>query len=170
MFRLIALLIAVCGVAGASPARAHPSPIGYPPIGYWQTKDGGGVVEVTRCGDALCAHLAGIVLDHPEDAMPTDWRGVSQCGLQLISDALQIGANLWRGQITDPRNGHVYGVELHVDDRGRLAVRGFLGVPLLGRTDYWTRYQAVPPDDCRMTPEEATSAGRIAGPEAAPTE
>lgn len=163
--RLIALLALVCAVAGAGPARAQPSP-----IGYWQTRDGGGVVEVTRCGNMLCAHLAGIVLDHPEDAMPTDWRGVSQCGLELIHGARQVTANLWRGNITDPRNGHVYGVELYIDNHGRLAVRGFLGVALLGRTDHWTRYHAVPSSNCRMTPEEATAAGRMPGPDGSPTE
>lgn len=130
---------------GVSSLRAQPSP-----IGYWQTRDGGGVVEVIRCGDALCAHLAGIVLDNPNDPMPTDWRGVSQCGLTLINGARQVGANLWRGKITDPRNGHVYGVELFIDDQGRLAVRGYLGIALLGRTDRWTRYGTAPPADCRM--------------------
>jgi uncharacterized protein (DUF2147 family) len=149
--RLAVLFILFCW---ASAAEAQPSP-----IGYWQTKDGGGVVEVNRCGEALCAHLAGIVLDHPGDAMPTDWRGVSECGLTLINGARQAGLNLWRGKITDPRNGHVYGVDLHVDNRGRLAVRGFLGVALLGRTDYWTRYRAVPAADCRMTAAEATASG-----------
>ena len=44
------------------------------------------------------------------------------------------------GHITDPRNGDVWGVELHLDPHGNLALRGFLGVPLLGRTQTWTRY------------------------------
>ncbi|HVY18366.1 MAG TPA: DUF2147 domain-containing protein [Rhodopila sp.] len=133
------------------------------PIGYWQTKDDGGVVEVTSCGDGLCAYLVGIVLDHPDDKMPTDWRGVSQCGLALINDARQVDANLWRGTITDPRNGHVYGVELHVDSQGLLAVRGFLGLALLGRTDYWKRFPRVPPADCRMTPAQAAQGGETTG-------
>lgn len=120
------------------------------PVGYWQTPEGGGVIEVTRCGNDLCAHLAGIVLDHPSDPMPTDYRGVSQCGLPLITDAAPIEDDLWRGHIIDPRNGRVYGVELSIDGRGRLAVRGYLAVPLFGQTDYWSRYPAVPPADCRM--------------------
>lgn len=146
---LIALAILWSQAAWADPS----------PVGYWQTRDGGGVVEVTRCGDALCAHLAGIVLDHANDPMPTNWQGKSQCMLTLIDGARQIGPNLWRGTITDPRNGHDYGVELYITDRGQLAVRGFLGISLLGRTDYWTRFRAVPPADCRMTPVEARQGG-----------
>jgi uncharacterized protein (DUF2147 family) len=154
--RLAALLALILAAAPVTPARAQPSP-----FGYWQTRDGGGVVEVTRCGNDLCGRLAGIVLDNPNDKMPKDWQGVSQCHLPLISNAQQVEANLWRGKITDPRNGHVYGVELHVDDGGRLAVRGFLGIALFGQTDYWTRFHAVPPADCRMTLQEAIAGGRV---------
>jgi uncharacterized protein (DUF2147 family) len=151
---LLRLPLLACVCLAAIPVRAQPSP-----VGYWQTRDGGGVVEVTQCGEAICAHLAGIVLDRPEDPMPTDWRGVSQCDLTLIAGAQPIEPNLWRGKITDPRNGHVYGVELHITGRGQLAVRGFLGIALLGRTDYWTRYYAVPPANCRMTPSQARQGG-----------
>ncbi|HET6607070.1 MAG TPA: DUF2147 domain-containing protein [Rhodopila sp.] len=154
--RLPRLATGLALVLAVAPARAQSSP-----LGYWQTRDGGGVVQVTRCGDALCGHLAGIVLDHPNDKMPTDWQGVSQCHLPLISNAQQVEANLWRGKITDPRNGHVYGVELHVDSGGRLAVRGYLGIALFGQTDYWTRFRAVPPADCRMTLQEAIAGGRV---------
>jgi uncharacterized protein (DUF2147 family) len=167
LLRLMPFLVLACATAATGPAHAQPVPI---PVGYWQTRDGGGVVEVTVCGNALCAHLAGIVLDHPNDPMPTDWRGDPQCGVQLISNARLIDSNLWRGKITDPRDGKVYDVELHIDREGRLAVRGFLGLVLLGRTDRWTRYHAVPSADCRMTPEEATAAGRRPTPSLSPTE
>jgi uncharacterized protein (DUF2147 family) len=162
---LMPFLVLACATAATSAAHAQPEP-----VGYWQTKDGGGVVEVTVCGNALCAHLAGIVLDHPDDPMPTDWRGNPQCGVQLISNARLIDSNLWRGKITDPRDGNVYDVELHIDRDGRLAVRGFLGLALLGRTDHWTRYHAVPPADCRMTPEEAAAGGHMPTPEGSPIE
>lgn len=147
------ILAIVLLVFATSVACAQPSP-----LGYWQTPEGDGVIDVTLCGSDLCAHLAGIVLDHPTDATPTDYRGVSQCDLPLITNAARVEPNLWRGHITDPRNGKVYGVELHVDDRGRLAVRGFLAIPLLGRTDYWTRFRAVPPSDCRLIAPKSVDA------------
>lgn len=158
MFRIILrimwkVLATSLFILAAGAARAQPSP-----LGYWQTQDGGGVIDVTRCGADLCAHIAGVVLDHPTDATPTDYQGVSQCDLPLITDAKPDGPNLWRGHITDPRNGRVYGVELHVDEAGRLGVRGFLAVPLLGRTDYWTRFAAVPPADCRMVRPDSMDA------------
>jgi uncharacterized protein (DUF2147 family) len=124
-------------------------------VGLWLTKGGDGVIAITQCGDGLCGRIAGLFLDHPDDPMPVNNRGVSQCQLPLITDARQIRPNLWKGHITDPRNGIVYGVELHLDPHGNLALRGFLGIPLLGQTETWTRYPASVPADCRITPAGA---------------
>ena len=129
----------------AVPASAAPSP-----AGTWLTQNREGVVRVYFCGAALCADVAGLMIDHPSDPTPTDYRGVSQCHLPLITDAQPVAANLWKGHIADPRNGRVYGVEMRLDAHGNLAIRGFLGIPLLGQTQTWTRYAGRVPPDCRL--------------------
>ena len=43
------------------------------------------------------------------------------------------------GEILDPEQGSVYRASLHVDRDGRLDVRGYIGVSLLGRTQVWER-------------------------------
>jgi uncharacterized protein (DUF2147 family) len=44
------------------------------------------------------------------------------------------------GDILDPDNGKVYRVKLKLIDNGtRLDVRGYIGTPLLGRTQTWIR-------------------------------
>jgi uncharacterized protein (DUF2147 family) len=123
--------------------------------GLWLTQDHDGVIAIAPCGSDLCGRIVGVFLDRPSDPTPNDNRGVSQCGLLLITDARQIRANLWKGHIRDPRNGDVWGVELHLDPRGNIALRGFFGVPLLGRTQIWTPYPGTPPADCRITPGAA---------------
>lgn len=122
------------------------------PIGMWLTPGRDAVVAIAPCNGGLCGRMVGLFLDRSTDPMPVDYRGVSQCNLPLITDARQIQPNLWKGHITDPRNGHVWGVELRLDPRGNLALRGFFGVPLLGRTQTWTRYPGTPPADCRIGP------------------
>ncbi|HEX3573548.1 MAG TPA: DUF2147 domain-containing protein [Rhodopila sp.] len=119
--------------------------------GFWLTQGRDGVIAIAPCGTYLCAYIAGVFLDHPTDPIPVDHRGVSQCGLPLITDARQIQPDLWKGHIINPRNGEVWGVEFNLDPLGNLALRGFLGVPLLGRTQTWTRYPGTPPADCRIT-------------------
>lgn len=44
------------------------------------------------------------------------------------------------GQILDPENGKIYKSKMALDDDGKkLNVRGYIGMPLLGRTQTWLR-------------------------------
>lgn len=57
------------------------------------------------------------------------------------------------GDILDPRNGHVFDCELRLIDGGRkLLVRGYLGIPLLGRSLVWQRMQGTPGVRVRPVP------------------
>jgi uncharacterized protein (DUF2147 family) len=142
MFRLVVLAVFFLS---AVPAKAAGI------TGLWLAQDHDGIIKVSDCDGGLCAEIAGVILDHPNDPTPVDYRGVSQCHLTLISDARPIRPNLWKGHILDPRNGSIFGVELHLDPRGNLALRGFLGIPLLGETQTWTRFDGEVPADCRMS-------------------
>jgi uncharacterized protein (DUF2147 family) len=134
-------------------------------VGLWLTQDHDGVMRVSACNGGLCVEIAGVILDDPSDPTPVDYRGGSQCHLRLISDAKPIGPNLWKGHIQDPRNGSIYGVELRSDPHGNLALRGFLGIPLLGQTQIWTRFPNDVPDDCRMSAVTAEAKTRPPIPE-----
>jgi len=43
------------------------------------------------------------------------------------------------GNVYDPENGKTYNCYLHLKDRNNLKVRGYIGISLLGRTEWWTR-------------------------------
>ena len=46
------------------------------------------------------------------------------------------------GDILDPNNGKVYRVRLKpIDNGAKLEVRGYIGTPLLGRTQTWIRVE-----------------------------
>ncbi|HET6789893.1 MAG TPA: DUF2147 domain-containing protein, partial [Aquabacterium sp.] len=46
------------------------------------------------------------------------------------------------GHILDPRSGDLYKARLRLQDEGRrLEVRGYVGVPLLGRSQTWIRIE-----------------------------
>jgi len=46
------------------------------------------------------------------------------------------------GEILDPEVGETYKCKLQVIDGGkRLSVRGYIGVPMLGRTQVWQRQE-----------------------------
>ena len=45
------------------------------------------------------------------------------------------------GTILDPENGETYKCYLELELDNRLKVRGYIGVSLFGRTQYWSKKQ-----------------------------
>jgi len=61
-------------------------------------------------------------------------------GMVIIRGLTKHGDEFSGGDILDPDNGTVYRCKLHVsEDGGKLTVRGFIGISLLGRSQTWTR-------------------------------
>lgn len=67
-------------------------------------------------------------------------RSRSIVGLILLKDFTFDGDNTWeKGTIYDPREGKEYACTLSLKSDNQLNVRGYVGLPLLGRTEVWTR-------------------------------
>lgn len=59
-------------------------------------------------------------------------------GLVILTGLKKDGDEYTGGQILDPDNGKVYGSKAHLTDGGKkLSVRGYIGIPVLGRTQTW---------------------------------
>jgi hypothetical protein len=87
---------------------------------------------------SVCARCAG------------DQKNAPMLGLTIIKGMKRTGGKYEEGNILDPRDGTLYHAQMEVSADGqKLAVRGYLGIPLLGQTQTWTRL----PDDA-MAPEE----------------
>jgi uncharacterized protein (DUF2147 family) len=120
------------------------------PVGQWYAEGGAAVVEITPCGDALCGRVVWVhsPLDqdgcelrdknNPDPAL----RSRPVVGLQILgglvaSDHKHVS---WTGgTIYDPVSGNTYRCRLELDGHDRLRLRGYVGIPLVGRTTTWTR-------------------------------
>ena len=61
-------------------------------------------------------------------------------GLEILWGLVPDGDAWTGGRILDPETGSVYRVDMRLKDDGRiLLVHGFIGIPLLGRTQEWLR-------------------------------
>ncbi len=61
-------------------------------------------------------------------------------GMVILADLVKDGAEWNGGTVLDPANGKTYKCIVAVEDGGKkLKVRGYIGMPLLGRTQYWVR-------------------------------
>ena len=130
----------------ALPAHAQPSD---PVLGRWWTPDHDGVVDIQRCRSGLCGRVIGITEMLPDGRMPVDNHGRSRCNLQIISDGTQERDGTWDSHITNPDDGKTYTITLRTD-AGRLRMRGYIGIPLFGRTVYWQRFNGRTTPDCRV--------------------
>jgi len=78
--------------------------------------------------DPLCVECSGELKNKPI------------IGMTILRDLVQDDDEWTDGTVLDPANGKTYDVTISVQDGGRkLKVRGYLGISLLGRTQYWVR-------------------------------
>lgn len=93
-------------------------------------KDGkafGKIVQILAGdSDALCEQCEGDKYNQPI------------LGMEIIWDMKPKGDNWAGGRIMDPENGKTYKCKMQVKN-GVLEVRGFIGIPALGRTQKWYR-------------------------------
>ncbi|MGM8363112.1 DUF2147 domain-containing protein [Flavobacterium sp. ARAG 55.4] len=60
-------------------------------------------------------------------------------GMVVIKGLSQEGTEYGSGKILDPKNGKLYQCYITLVNADKLKVRGYIGVSLLGRTQYWQR-------------------------------
>jgi uncharacterized protein (DUF2147 family) len=124
------------------------------PEGYWLTAKKDGIIQILRCGEALCGELAWFRIA-PDDPNPQALdlrnpdparRNRSLCGLTFMSGFTAAGPNSWEdGAVYDPDNGNTYHANMTLRPDGTLDLHGYIGISLFGRSEVWTRYtQPVP--------------------------
>ena len=61
-------------------------------------------------------------------------------GSNAIRDFVFDGKDTWaKGYIYDPNNGKTYDCKITRDEKGNLNVRGYIGISLIGRTEYFVK-------------------------------
>ena len=114
-------------------------------LGRWASD--GSIIEVTRQGDALSAVVIAMLepnyledeafgpvgAPRRDDLNPDATLQARPIhGLELLSNYTFTGKR-WEGDIYDPESGNTYASRMHVED-GELKMRGYIGMPMFGRT------------------------------------
>lgn len=60
-------------------------------------------------------------------------------GIVFIKGLTKDGSEYSGGQILDPKNGKLYKCYITLESKDKLKVRGYIGISLFGRTQYWYR-------------------------------
>lgn len=124
-----------------------------PATGLWLTQNERSVIEVKPCDQGLCGNIhwiieGGMQIDsnNPDEAK----RGTPMCGLPILWGFEKEQAGVWEnGNIYKADDGDLYSADLEFQDGGKLKVRGYLGVSWLGKTQIWSRVNALDYKQCR---------------------
>ena len=121
------------------------------PVGVWKTIDDAtgkekSLVRITESGGVLTGKIEKTMDASKADAKCdecTDSRkGQPVVGMTIIRNVKKADAMWEGGDILDPNNGKIYRVRLTPsEDNKKLEVRGYVGMPLLGRTQTWVRVE-----------------------------
>lgn len=140
-----ATVFALVALSLGSNARAQASP-----VGLWNTisdKDGRptAVVEIRE----INGELTGVVRELLVAADPADSvcgkcsgerKGQRIVGMEIVRHMHPDGDQWSGGEILDPENGKTYRATMRLTDDGKtLVVRGYIGLPLFGRSQTWLR-------------------------------
>jgi len=123
-------------------------------LGRWKTEQDESLVEIYSCGEKLCGKVVWLkepfytnIKDGPLGTPLVDsknpdpaLRGRPIIGLRIMEGFSEIGENRWgNGTCYDPKSGNTYRGRIRLVSPQRLELRGYVGIPLFGRTAVWTR-------------------------------
>ncbi|HZX26395.1 MAG TPA: DUF2147 domain-containing protein [Telluria sp.] len=123
------------------------------PVGLWKNIDDvsgkpRALIRITETNGVLQGRIEKLFREPNEDANPkcdkcSDYRKDQPVvGMLILTGLKKDGDEYNGGDILDPNNGKIYRSKLHLVDGGRkLNVRGYIGLPMLGRTQTWLRQE-----------------------------
>lgn len=125
-------------------------------LGPWLTEKEGAVIEIYRCGEEgsreLCARIAwlrepytdeGDLKRDPENP-DASLRDRPLCGIEVLTGLKRSDSNTWSyGRVYNPKNGNDYSAYLDAKADETVHIRGYIGIPLIGKSETWTRPDGI---------------------------
>ncbi len=135
------------------------------PVGYWktiddETKEARSIIEIYEQDGKLFGKILKVFVRPGEPPVPKclNCEGALKDalveGLVFLKDLKKDGDEWSGGTVLDPKNGKTYRCYIAYEGTdAKLKVRGYIGISLLGRTQYWHRTQPPAPPAAPAPPE-----------------
>ena len=117
-------------------------------IGKWKTIDdetgkAKSIVEIYEKSGKIYGKVAEILdLEHKNNVCANctgSDKNKPILGMVIIKGLTKEADEYTNGKILDPKNGKTYKCFITLESKDKLKVRGFVGISLFGRTQYWYR-------------------------------
>lgn len=142
LLRSLLLILACCGPAWGQVST---------PAGLWQTVSdrtgqADGLVRVVEVNGEYVGTVVAVFSPPAESSNPLcekckgDLENKPIVGMTILHGVRRLPDGYSPGEILDPDEGRVYKCRIALTEDGRkLEVRGYIGMPLFGRSQIWTR-------------------------------
>ena len=121
------------------------------PVGRWRTIDDAtgkpaSIVGIREENGKLIGRIEKVFDPFPKEANPKctacqgELKGVPLVGMKILWDLAKHDNEWSGGKIIDPDSGKTYNCSLALEKgETRIKIRGFIGMSIFGRTQYWLR-------------------------------
>ena len=110
-------------------------------LGTYLSENKTGKVEVTKQNGKYIGTLVWTSIEGAKDEKNPDasLKKRTLKGVVILKD-MTYDNGIWKnGTIYDPESGNTYKATIKLKSDGNLTLRGYIGVPALGRNSVWTR-------------------------------
>lgn len=140
--RFLVLLVVCCGPVWGQVST---------PAGLWQTVSdrtgqADGLVRVEEVNGEYIGTVVAVFSPPAESSRPLceeckgDLKNKPIVGMAILHGVRRLADGYSAGEILDPDEGRVYKCRIALSEGGRkLEVRGYIGIPLFGRSQTWIR-------------------------------
>jgi uncharacterized protein (DUF2147 family) len=121
------------------------------PVGLWKNIDDAtgkpkAAIRITETEGQFSGKIEKLFRDPGQEQQPVcskcegELKGKPVIGLTMLQHLRRNGDTYGDGEILDPENGKLYRCKMTLSEDGKsLEVRGFIGVPWIGRSQRWLR-------------------------------
>ena len=124
-------------------------------LGVWDNQEKDAKIEIFKCGEKYCGKIVWLKEPNYPEGSDEGLPGTPRLdnnnpdpmqrtrpviGLRIMHDFAYAGDDRWKGgKVYDPKNGKTYSGKMTLVSPGKLNLRGFIGISIIGRTAIWTR-------------------------------
>lgn len=123
--------------------------------GLWTNQKKTVAVDIMLCRDEenLCGRVVWLKKPYHKDGSlkrdhynpDPEQRDRQLCGLEILSGFTRNGENRWEnGRIYNPEEGQTYQASIELISDDELRLRGYVFLPVFGKTQVWERLSSVP--------------------------
>lgn len=116
-------------------------------LGFWLTQEETAVIEIFKENEKFAGKIVWLARIHNKevsDVLDTEnpeekLRSRSVLGLRNLENFVYDSDEWNGGSIYDPKSGKTYSAKMTLESENELHLRGYVGVPMFGRTSKWKR-------------------------------